>query len=96
MDSKLVRTFIWFLFDGDKIMMLFFSKVFLFVLIAVAYTFAGPISTPLGRDCIQIGNKEGRDFTLHMCPLNWYVAGLQFVGHQNGESAYAISCCQNV
>lgn len=76
--------------------MFFFRKVLLLVIIAVAYTTAGPVPIPLARDCIKIGNKDGRDFTEHMCPLNWYVAGLQFVGHQNGESAYVISCCQNV
>lgn len=65
-------------------------------MIAIAYTIADEATAPLGRDCIQMGNKDGRDFTEHKCPLNWYVAGLQFVGHQNGESAYLITCCQDV
>lgn len=53
-------------------------------------------SAPRARDCIQIGNRDGRDFTHYMCPLKWYVAGFQFVGHQNGESAYLVTCCQDV
>lgn len=68
----------------------------MFLLIAVAYSSAGTIPVERERDCIQIGNKDGRDFTEHRCPLKWYVAGLQFVGHQNGESAYLITCCQDL
>lgn len=71
-------------------------QVFLFVLIALTYCIAEEAPVQLARDCIQIGNRDGRDFTEHQCPLNWYVAGLQFVGHQNGESAYVVSCCQDV
>lgn len=43
---------------------------------AIAFSSAGKIPVPevLGRDCIQIGNKDGRDFTEHRCPLKWYVA----------------------
>lgn len=43
--------------------------------------------------CMQMGNGGGRDFTEHRCPLGWYAAGLQFVGHQDNESAYLITCC---
>lgn len=73
-----------------------FSQIFLIVLIGVAYTLAEEKTAPLERDCIQIGNREGRDFNEHRCPLKWYVAGLQFVGHQNGESAYVVTCCQDI
>lgn len=66
------------------------------MLIAIAYTLAEDVPKQMARDCIQIGNRDGRDFTEHKCPLNWYVAGLQFAGHQNGESAYLITCCQDV
>lgn len=71
------------------------------IVVAVAYTSAeenGPvqIAPKIARDCIQIGNYDGRDFREHRCPLYWYVAGLQFVGHQNQESAYVITCCQDV
>lgn len=71
-------------------------------MIAVAYSSAEekPLNEKIApkafRDCIQIGNYDGRDFKEHRCPLNWYVAGLQFVGHQNQESAYVITCCQDV
>ncbi|WP_164834920.1 shufflon system plasmid conjugative transfer pilus tip adhesin PilV [Photorhabdus temperata] len=44
--------------------------------------------------CKQIGNFGGRDFTHYKCPVGWYAAGLQFVGHQRSESAYVITCCQ--
>ncbi|HAD0572715.1 TPA_asm: Shufflon protein B, partial [Salmonella enterica subsp. enterica serovar Typhimurium] len=43
--------------------------------------------------CSQMGNWGGRDFTEYRCPAGWYVAGLQFVGHQRNESAYVITCC---
>ncbi|QTP13359.1 shufflon system plasmid conjugative transfer pilus tip adhesin PilV [Serratia symbiotica] len=43
--------------------------------------------------CAKIGNFTGRDFTDYRCPLGWYAAGLQFVGHQHNESAYVITCC---
>lgn len=68
------------------------------MLIVVACTLlpAEGAPKPLARDCIQMGNRDGRDFTEHKCPINWYVAGLQFAGHQNGESAYLITCCQDV
>lgn len=46
------------------------------------------------RQCQQMGNFSGRDFTNYVCPVGWYSAGLQFVGHQNNESAYVITCCQ--
>lgn len=45
------------------------------------------------RECKQIGNFTGRDFTNYVCPIGWYSAGLQFVGHQHNESAYVITCC---
>lgn len=45
------------------------------------------------RECKQIGNFSGRDFTNYVCPVGWYSAGLQFVGHQHNESAYVITCC---
>lgn len=77
--------------------MLIFSQVFLLiVVIVVACSSAEETSVLRDRDCIQIGNRDGRDFTEHRCPLKWYVAGLQFVGHQNGESAYVITCCQDI
>lgn len=62
----------------------------------VAVNSARVVEPRLQRDCMQIGNRSGRDFTQHLCPLRWYVAGLQFVGHQNGESAYLITCCQDI
>ncbi|WP_244193552.1 shufflon system plasmid conjugative transfer pilus tip adhesin PilV [Pantoea cypripedii] len=43
--------------------------------------------------CTQIGNSQGRDFSEHRCPAGWYTAGLEFVGHQDSESAYVITCC---
>ncbi|WP_387691561.1 shufflon system plasmid conjugative transfer pilus tip adhesin PilV [Photorhabdus sp. RM71S] len=45
------------------------------------------------RECRQVGNWWGRDFKEYRCPVGWYASGLQFVGHQNGESAYVITCC---
>lgn len=63
---------------------------------AVAFSSAEEIIVTKNRDSIQIGNRDGRDFEEHRCPLKWYVAGLQFVGHQNGESAYLITCCQDI
>lgn len=73
-----------------------FLQFFLLIVIAVACSLAEETPELINRDCIQIGNKDGRDFTEHRCPLKWYVAGLQFVGHQNGESAYLITCCQDL
>lgn len=43
--------------------------------------------------CTQMGNWGGRDFNEYRCPVGWYAAGLQFVGHQHNESAYVITCC---
>ncbi|MFT4464717.1 MAG: shufflon system plasmid conjugative transfer pilus tip adhesin PilV [Sodalis sp. (in: enterobacteria)] len=45
------------------------------------------------RECQQVGNWWGRDFREYRCPAGWYASGLQFVGHQNEESAYVITCC---
>lgn len=73
-----------------------FWQIFVFIIIAIAYSSAGKIPAPKERDCIQIGNYDGRDFKEHRCPMKWYVAGLQFVGHQNQESAYVITCCQDI
>lgn len=45
------------------------------------------------RECKQMGNWGGRDFSEYRCPVGWYAAGLKFVGHQHQESAYVITCC---
>ncbi|MEX0446560.1 shufflon system plasmid conjugative transfer pilus tip adhesin PilV [Xenorhabdus sp. SGI246] len=44
--------------------------------------------------CTKMGNWGGRDFNEYRCPVGWYAAGLQFVGHQGRESAYVITCCR--
>lgn len=84
------------LFDENKLNKMFILQIFLLIAIVVACTSAEETPVTKDRDCIQVGNRDGRDFTEHRCPLKWYVAGLQFVGHQNGESAYVVTCCQDI
>lgn len=42
----------------------------------------------------KVGNGGGRDFGAKMCNPGDYVAGLEFVGHGNNESAYVVVCCR--
>lgn len=107
-ERKIRKNFHFFVSNGNQVNQFvdFISQIILFVAIISVYCSSvkeeAAVNVPKGvepraqRDCIKIGNFDGRDFKEHLCPLRWYVAGLQFVGHQSGESAYVISCCQDI
>lgn len=45
------------------------------------------------NSCYLTGNFTGRDFSAYRCAVGYYVAGIQFIGHADSESAYIFTCC---